>query len=52
LGQAPGERSFASLGVAHRLAPGLALPTPVGIFPRHVDAGAEGGSKASKKPNA
>src|SRR5262245_3762916 len=50
LGQTAGQRSFACLGAAHRLAPGLVLPTPVGTFPRHADAGAEGGSKASKKP--
>ncbi len=37
LGQTDAQRSFASLGAAHRLAPGLTLPTPVGIFPRYVD---------------
>jgi methionyl-tRNA synthetase len=37
LAQTATQRSFASLGAAHRLAPGLTLPTPVGIFPRFVD---------------
>eukprot|EP01031_Cornospumella_fuschlensis_P013166 gene13166-16098_t len=32
------ERDFSRLGGAHRLASGVTLPTPVGVFPRHVDA--------------
>ena len=37
LGQPEAARTFASLGPAGRLAPGLRLPPPVGIFPRHVE---------------
>ncbi len=37
LGQTAGQRSFASLGAAHRLAAGLTLPAPTGVFPRYVD---------------
>ena len=37
LGQAADARSFASLGAAGRLAPGLVLPPPVGVFPRYID---------------
>ena len=36
LGQADDQRSFASIGT--RLAPGTALPAPVGVFPRYVPA--------------
>jgi len=32
-----GERSFAMLDGAHRLAPGVALPAPAAVFPRYVD---------------
>jgi methionyl-tRNA synthetase len=39
----PSARDFAHLGPAHRLAPGIALPVPTGIFPRHVDADASDG---------
>ena len=37
LGQGPEKRSFAALGPTGRLAPGLVLPPPVGVFPRYVD---------------
>ncbi len=37
LGQTEAQRSFASLGPAGRLAPGLSLPAPQGVFPRYVD---------------
>src|SRR5437879_13421227 len=30
-------RSFAALGGASRIAPGTALPPPVGVFPRYVE---------------
>ena len=33
LGQADDQRSFAAIGT--RLAPGTALPPPVGVFPRY-----------------
>jgi methionyl-tRNA synthetase len=51
LAQEAEQRSFAALGAAHRLAPGLKLPAPVGIFPRYTEPGSESGSKASQKPN-
>jgi len=31
------ERDFSRLQGGHRLAAGVTLPTPVGVFPRHVD---------------
>ncbi len=34
------ERDFASLGGAHRLAPGVKLPPPVPVFPRYVEPAA------------
>src|SRR5437868_520942 len=37
LGVPPGERNFAALGGARRLAPGTALPAPVGVFPRWIE---------------
>ena len=37
LSQRPDARSFAALGPAHRLVPGLVLPAPTGVFPRYVD---------------
>ncbi len=37
LGVPPGERSFATLGGAHRLAPGKKLPAPTAVFPRYVE---------------
>jgi methionyl-tRNA synthetase len=40
----PDARDFSRLGPAHRLVPGIALPAPVGIFPRYVEAAA--GSEA------
>ncbi|MFN3347918.1 methionine--tRNA ligase [Pseudorhodoplanes sp.] len=33
-----GERDFARLGGTHRLASGVSLPAPVGVFPRYVEA--------------
>ena len=33
LGQPTGQRDFAAIGT--RLAPGTALPAPVGVFPRY-----------------
>jgi methionyl-tRNA synthetase len=33
----PGERTFADLGGAHRLAAGTTLPAPAPVFPRYVD---------------
>jgi methionyl-tRNA synthetase len=48
LGQDMRQRSVASLGEGGRLVPGLKLPTPVGIFPRYVEPGAEDGGKSSK----
>jgi methionyl-tRNA synthetase len=32
-----GERDFAALGGAARIAPGVALPPPAGVFPRYVE---------------
>ena len=49
LGQDATRRSFASLAAAGRLAPGLELPAPVGIFPRYSEPGAEKSGKASKQ---
>ena len=40
-------REFAALGVA--IAPGTALPPPVGIFPRYVEPGEEKGAPPPKK---
>jgi methionyl-tRNA synthetase len=37
LGVPPSERNFAALGGAKRLAPGTALPAPVGVFPRYIE---------------
>jgi methionyl-tRNA synthetase len=37
LGQGAGQRSFASLGQAGRIAPETALPAPQGVFPRYVE---------------
>lgn len=37
------QRTFAHLGVGHRLKPGTPLPAPSGIFPRFVEAEAEQG---------
>ena len=37
LGQDDSARTFATLGPAGRLKPGLQLPAPVGIFPRYVE---------------
>jgi methionyl-tRNA synthetase len=43
-----GERSFAALDGAHRLAPGTALPAPSGVFPRYVEP--EAADKQGKTP--
>jgi methionyl-tRNA synthetase len=37
LGIPEGERTFAALGGARRIAAGTALPAPVGVFPRYVE---------------
>lgn len=37
LNVAAGDRAFASLGEKGRLAPGVSLPTPEGVFPRYVE---------------
>ena len=42
LGVPTDARDFARLGPAHRLADGTALPAPAPIFPRYVEAEAEG----------
>ena len=34
-------RNFAALGGASRIAPGTALPAPVGVFPRYVEPKAD-----------
>jgi methionyl-tRNA synthetase len=44
LGQGPDARTFAAIGA--RLAPGTALPAPVGVFPRYVSD--EQGPRASR----
>ena len=41
LAQGEDQRAFAALGAGGRLQPGLALPAPVGIFPRYVEPAAE-----------
>ncbi len=53
LGQPDAARTFASLGSAHRLAPGTVLPAPSGVFPRYVkpvDMEAEAQKKPAKPP--
>jgi len=53
LGIEPVARSFASLGPAGRLQPGLTLPAPQGVFPRYVDpeeAAAKAAGAAPKQP--
>ena len=53
LGQPADARGFDRLGSAHRLAAGLTLPAPVGVFPRYVDpeaATAEPVAKPAKQP--
>jgi methionyl-tRNA synthetase len=37
LGVPAGERNFAALGGAKRIAPGTSLPAPVGVFPRYIE---------------
>jgi methionyl-tRNA synthetase len=39
-----GDRSFAALGEDKRIAPGMKLPAPTGVFPRYVEA--EGSAQA------
>jgi methionyl-tRNA synthetase len=39
----PGERDFAALGGAARIAAGSELPAPAPVFPRHVEPAAEAG---------
>ncbi len=51
LAQAPEQRTFASLGEKGRLAAGLVLPAPAGVFPRYVDPEAEAvPTKPAKQP--
>jgi len=51
LGVPAGERSFAFVGGAHRLAPGTALPPPAPVFPRYVDPDAAADkASAAKQP--
>ena len=55
LAQPEAARTFASLGDAGRLTPGLELPAPVGVFPRYVRPVEEGDeaakpAKAPKQP--
>jgi methionyl-tRNA synthetase len=56
LAQPDEARTFAHLGTAGRLQPGLTLPPPVGIFPRYVEPVAEAAPapapKKEKKPKA
>ncbi|OYX69245.1 MAG: methionine--tRNA ligase [Rhizobiales bacterium 32-66-11] len=40
------ERDFSRLGGAHRLAGGIVIPPPVGIFPRYVEPEGEAGPSA------
>jgi len=42
LGVSEAARSFAHLGEAGRLRAGTPLPTPQGVFPRHVETEKEG----------
>jgi methionyl-tRNA synthetase len=37
LGIPDGERSFAMLGGAHRIAPGTSMPAPQAVFPRYIE---------------
>jgi len=48
LGQGVEARSFASLGEAGRLRPGIAIPPPTGAFPRYVDPDETGGAGEPK----
>jgi methionyl-tRNA synthetase len=50
LAQTEAQRQFSGLGVAGRLAPGLTLPPPVGIFPRYVEPVVEAEAPALKPP--
>ena len=51
LAQPEAKRLFAALGPAGRLEPGLALPPPVGVFPRYVRPTEPGEAPAkAKKP--
>jgi methionyl-tRNA synthetase len=43
LGLGPDARSFAQLGEAGRLKPGMPIPTPAGAFPRYVEPDDDGG---------
>ena len=44
-------RQFSALGEAGRLKPGTELPAPQGVFPRYVDADAEGAKGGGGKSN-
>jgi methionyl-tRNA synthetase len=50
LSQPASARSFAALGEAGRLKPGIELPAPVGVFPRYVRPAEEGAAKPAKPP--
>jgi len=50
LAVAPGDRTFAALGVAGRLKPGTELPAPTGVFPRYVAPEDEAAQPAKEKP--
>ena len=49
LAQADGDRTFANLGPDRRLASGIALPAPVPVFPRYVEAETEPTSDKPKQ---
>jgi methionyl-tRNA synthetase len=50
LGQDAGARTFKALGEAGRLQPGIAIPPPVGVFPRYVEPEADAGPEAKAQP--
>ena len=47
LGQPEAARTFAALGASGRLAPGMALPAPSGVFPRYVEPETEASAFAA-----
>jgi methionyl-tRNA synthetase len=52
LAQPEAARTFKSLGAEGRLAAGLVLPAPLGVFPRYVDPDAPPDKKPGKGPKA
>jgi methionyl-tRNA synthetase len=50
LGQDAGARTFKALGEAGRLRPGIAIPPPVGVFPRYVEPEADAAPEAKSQP--